>query len=152
MSYVKNTWANGDVITAAKLNNMEDGIEEAQGGGGIEYDLVIKLNYHHLSSVTSATLISGTYAACETKALNQEPLNVLVYGVSPINPDYPFTITYGIISCYLDNYHYNEEENCVVIVVSEENSTDSRLDILRVFVYSDDVETSGHGYISISHQ
>ena len=26
MSYVKNTWSNGDVITDVKLNHMEDGI------------------------------------------------------------------------------------------------------------------------------
>ena len=37
MSYTKNTWANGDVITAAKLNNMEDGIAGAGGG----YDAVV---------------------------------------------------------------------------------------------------------------
>lgn len=29
MAYVKTTWQTGDVITAAKLNNMEDGIEDA---------------------------------------------------------------------------------------------------------------------------
>ena len=29
MSYTKNTWARGDVITSAKLNNMESGIEAA---------------------------------------------------------------------------------------------------------------------------
>lgn len=29
MSYVKTVWANGDIITAAKLNNMESGIEAA---------------------------------------------------------------------------------------------------------------------------
>jgi hypothetical protein len=33
MSYDKNTWAKGDVITANKLNNMEDGIANAGGGG-----------------------------------------------------------------------------------------------------------------------
>lgn len=27
MSYTKTTWSNGDVITAAKLNNLEDGTE-----------------------------------------------------------------------------------------------------------------------------
>ena len=32
MAYVKNTWAKGDIITAAKLNHMEDGI--AAGGSG----------------------------------------------------------------------------------------------------------------------
>lgn len=29
MAYTKQTWANGDVITAEKLNHMEDGIESA---------------------------------------------------------------------------------------------------------------------------
>lgn len=31
MSYVKNTWTNGDTITAEKLNNMENGIASAGG-------------------------------------------------------------------------------------------------------------------------
>lgn len=35
MSYDKNTWAKGDVITANKLNHIEDGIENAGGGGGV---------------------------------------------------------------------------------------------------------------------
>lgn len=35
MSYVKHTWVNNEVISASKLNNIEDGIEEAsQSGGG----------------------------------------------------------------------------------------------------------------------
>ena len=34
MSYTPNTWANGDVITSAKLNNIEQGIANAGGGGG----------------------------------------------------------------------------------------------------------------------
>ena len=29
MSYTKNTWANGDVITAEKMNNIENGLEAA---------------------------------------------------------------------------------------------------------------------------
>ena len=31
MSYTKNTWTNGDTITAEKLNNMENGIANAGG-------------------------------------------------------------------------------------------------------------------------
>lgn len=31
MAYTKTVWKTGDVITAAKLNNAEDGIEAAQG-------------------------------------------------------------------------------------------------------------------------
>ena len=34
MSYDKTTWAKGDVITATKLNKIEDGIANAGGGGG----------------------------------------------------------------------------------------------------------------------
>lgn len=35
MSYTKHEWVNNETITAAKLNNIEDGIEEAaQSGGG----------------------------------------------------------------------------------------------------------------------
>ena len=37
MAYTKTTWAEGDVITADKLNNMEDGIAENQSGGGIRF-------------------------------------------------------------------------------------------------------------------
>ena len=32
MAYVKNTWRDGDIITAEKLNHLEDGVEE--GGTG----------------------------------------------------------------------------------------------------------------------
>ena len=35
MSYEKNTWNKGDVITANKLNHMEDGIAGAGGGAGV---------------------------------------------------------------------------------------------------------------------
>lgn len=33
MSYTPTEWGNGDVITAAKLNKMEQGISEASSGG-----------------------------------------------------------------------------------------------------------------------
>lgn len=43
MSYTKHEWVNNETITAAKMNNIEDGIEEAaqSGGGGaliVTYD------------------------------------------------------------------------------------------------------------------
>ena len=34
MSYTPTVWANGDTITAQKLNKMENGIADAGGGGG----------------------------------------------------------------------------------------------------------------------
>ena len=33
MAYEKQTWTTGDVITQEKLNHMEDGIADADGGG-----------------------------------------------------------------------------------------------------------------------
>lgn len=37
MPYVEHTWTNGETITAAKMNNIEEGIAEAaqSGGGGM---------------------------------------------------------------------------------------------------------------------
>lgn len=37
MSYTKNTWQSGDVVTSAKLNHMEDGIEAASQGGSSDF-------------------------------------------------------------------------------------------------------------------
>lgn len=37
MAYEKNIWANGDTITAEKLNHMEDGIAEGGSGGGFVF-------------------------------------------------------------------------------------------------------------------
>ncbi len=34
MSYAPTTWANGDTITAQKMNNIEQGIVDASSGGG----------------------------------------------------------------------------------------------------------------------
>lgn len=36
MSYTRTTWVNGDVVTAAKLNKMEQGIADAQNSGGAD--------------------------------------------------------------------------------------------------------------------
>ena len=41
MSYTKHTWASGDVVTAAKLNNLEDGVSEALAGGGGGGDMFV---------------------------------------------------------------------------------------------------------------
>lgn len=39
MSYTKQTWATGDVITADKMNHMEDGIAEGGGFLAVEMDV-----------------------------------------------------------------------------------------------------------------
>ena len=48
MSYEKHTWVDNETITAAKLNNIEDGVQEAaQSGGGYDAEFTI---YHSNNS------------------------------------------------------------------------------------------------------
>lgn len=41
MSYTKHTWSDGELVTAAKMNNIENGIEAAASGGGGSSDFVL---------------------------------------------------------------------------------------------------------------
>ena len=75
MSYTKNTWANGDVITAAKLNHMEDGIEGAGGGGG--YDAVIIISYDE-EEQPIATVESGSFSDFYSKFENGDRPSVQI--------------------------------------------------------------------------
>lgn len=49
MAYEKHTWVNNETITANKLNNIEDGIEEAaqSGGGGasVQVNFMTQISY-----------------------------------------------------------------------------------------------------------
>lgn len=82
MSYEKHTWVNNETITAAKLNNIEDGIEEAAQSGGGGYDLVIlgttAEDSQYIWTASDFSVVSGSLAACEQKVLNNEPVNGLV--------------------------------------------------------------------------
>ena len=78
MAYTKNTWASGDVVTSAKLNHMENGIEAASS----PYDLVIMAETEDddITSVPASAyhITHGSIEACEQKIANMEPVNVFV--------------------------------------------------------------------------
>jgi len=40
MAYTKHTWENGEVITAEKLNNLEDGIAESSGSNITVFNII----------------------------------------------------------------------------------------------------------------
>ncbi len=68
MSYTPTTWATGDTITAAKLNNMEDGIANAGGG----WDAIIRLTHADNSGPDNYTnltpsIVEGTFADLTAK-------------------------------------------------------------------------------------
>lgn len=73
MSYEKHEWVNNETITASKLNNIEDGIEEAaQSGGGGGIDAVV-----WFPNSTVGWQIRGDFASALQKAQNGIPLAIL---------------------------------------------------------------------------
>ena len=70
MAYTKQTWASGDTITAAKLNHIEDGIENAS-----PWDAVIRLVHSNDSgadcdATLTPSIVSGTFAELSNKISN----------------------------------------------------------------------------------
>lgn len=59
MSYTPHTWTTGETITASKMNNLEDGIQSANG-----YDAEIRIYHDNNSSHNyEFTIVSGSYAS-----------------------------------------------------------------------------------------
>ena len=52
MAYEKQTWECGEVISAEKLNHIEDGIEEASQGGSVEPMIVRAIDDQSISTIT----------------------------------------------------------------------------------------------------
>lgn len=69
MAYEKHEWVNNETITASKLNNIEDGIEEAaQSGGGGALIVAIRTNAsgynsssHQFGRIVYAIKVNGAW-------------------------------------------------------------------------------------------
>ena len=62
MPYTKQNWVCGDEITAEKLNHMEDGIENAGGGGSGVLNVTYTVEFDPNDGVYEVTNYSHTYA------------------------------------------------------------------------------------------
>ena len=65
MSYTPTTWANGDTITAEKMNNIEQGIVDASsGGGGVlivhDTDGTLDKTYAEIKAALAAVVVMGS--------------------------------------------------------------------------------------------
>ena len=62
MSYDKQTWVNGDVITAEKLNHIEDGISGSGGSNALicEYDYNVRHTNKTFGEIKDAFLSGKT--------------------------------------------------------------------------------------------
>lgn len=89
MSYVKTTWKDGDVITAEKLNKIENGIEAASGGGGGGGSFLVTITW---DETTSEYVSDKTYA--EIKAAFESGQGVVafcdpnIYELAQIDSDF----------------------------------------------------------------
>lgn len=76
MSYTRHTWIDDESVTYEKLNNIEDGVEEASSSGG--YDAVITIYHDNISAHDYEFAIeSGSYAALKAKLMVNDPPVIL---------------------------------------------------------------------------
>ena len=108
MSYTKYTWVTGEVITAAKLNHMEDGIEAAGKTFEAEYDeansyLVIKATPEELYAGAIALESVGggeTLHLCLQKSINpisenEQAIFMVLQGSSLVTATYDYNEAAG---------------------------------------------------------
>lgn len=73
--------ATADTLGGVKIGEGIDVTQDGTISAGGGYDLVIELNEVGLDAVTTATIVSGTFAACKSKSLNGETFASTVYGI-----------------------------------------------------------------------
>lgn len=74
MAYDKYTWQTGEVITAEKLNHIEDGIADMEGGGSSGADVTIQFTVDESSGNIDDSSVSADKNYEELKALDKAPL------------------------------------------------------------------------------
>lgn len=102
MSYTPNTWATGDTITAAKLNNIENGI--ANGG----WDAIIRLTHAENSGPDDGenitpSIVEGTYAELVAKMQDGGCPCILVEYANPFFGRY-YAAPMAFVAYYTESY------------------------------------------------
>lgn len=85
MTYVKQTWTTGDVITAEKLNNIEDGIESADEGISPYFKIIGTPN----EDGTAITL-DKTYAEIAQALANGKCPTIIVVAAGSVYQEIPY--------------------------------------------------------------
>lgn len=105
MTYTRHTWQTGDVVSVARLNNIEDGVEElSESGGG--YDAVIRLVHADNSGPDSTSnltpsIFEGTFEQLHDKLLNGMYPCILVQYYHPWGTQ--FSAPMGYVNYYNNN-------------------------------------------------
>lgn len=78
MSYSPHTWVDNETITAAKLNNLEDGVQEAaQSCGGLVIDAIA-----YFPNTTIGWQVEGNFASALAKMQEGKPIIAFYFDVS----------------------------------------------------------------------
>lgn len=86
MSYTPHEWETGDVITATKLNELEQAVAS---GGGTGYDAVVYVYHSNDSSASNeVSIVSGSFAELTEMLNNKHTPNVLVEVFDELGPSY----------------------------------------------------------------
>ena len=113
MSYTPTNWQNGDVITAEKLNKLENGVANAGGGanGGLVLDITLDFDALPVSG------IGESYSDIETRAENGEFLFIRMFDsegvefdllyLSGVHSGVTFANSDGIFTLYSDTCEWN---------------------------------------------
>ena len=82
MSYTKHTWTDGELVTAAKMNNIENGIEAASSGGSGGGGLVLTMDNEGALNKTLAEIKSaaesGVVALHESHGQSEDVYDYLI--------------------------------------------------------------------------
>lgn len=85
MAYEKYTWVDGELITAEKLNHMEDGI--AEGGGETGYECIETTEQLFSETVTTAESEDGCFAQLTySEPITADELTVVFNGTEYVCP------------------------------------------------------------------
>lgn len=124
MTYTKTTWANGDVITAQKLNNLENGVEAANNFGGAFYVTFTETD-------DNGTIICNKTGTEINTALNEGKVIVGIYN-DYYNGSWAMSLdgNYQYINnnSYYFNFafHYGYDSNYYLAIISLSNDTINR--------------------------
>lgn len=132
MTYDKYNWTTGEVITADKLNHMEDGIENADGGGN-EFVFTVTVDMD-----TETCTCDKTFAQIKDAILGKK---IIVAYRHEIEGADSITSTYT----YIALLNYDGEETIVVHYLISINADYNAAEWETIMIASDDTITSTGG-------
>ena len=109
MSYTRHTWVDDESVTYEKLNNIEDGIEEAaQSGGGGGVDAII-----WFPNSTEGFQVFGDFSAALAKVQQGIPLVALEYTYTSSTGDFQ-----AFMARMLGTYYDTSAPNQIDLLIS----------------------------------